>query len=421
VLDLANYSVEVEGGSAHPGGNFFLGQPDPTPGVHFYPAALALRMTPWLMLGVLLLPVGWQQFRAMPATRRDLLIMIGFVLLFVVALSVFPKKLNRYVMPIFPTLGILAAVGWLSTLSAIGYRLSAIGYRLSAIGYRLSIGVLATLAILNAAHWHPYSIAYFNPLLGGTQTGQNTFLIGNGEGLAEAADWFNAQPDITGVVVTANMPLVIQAYLQHGAHATSADAGELAPNTGYVLVYIRNSWDGALPPFDRYYQQVPPVHTVTIHGIDYAWIYDVPQPIAQPLGVQFGEHMTLQGYELDTTALRASGQLTLTVQWQTDAPLAQDYLMFARLLDAKGAPVSQIDIPPAGPQQPTSTWEPLRYLVWRNPLLVPTDLEPGRYWLALGVYDPQSFARLPLDTVPPPDAPDAGAHALLLPVEIMEN
>ncbi len=61
VYTLLRVGVEVEGGSPHMMGNFFLGRNDPAPGPLFYPVALALRMTPWTLAGVVLLAlVGYR-------------------------------------------------------------------------------------------------------------------------------------------------------------------------------------------------------------------------------------------------------------------------------------------------------------------------------------------------------------------------
>jgi hypothetical protein len=94
--------------------------------------------------------------------------------------------------------------------------------------------------------------------------------------------------------------------------------------------------------------------------------------------------------------------------------------MFAHVLNAAGQRVAQIDVPPGGPRAPTSAWHPGHYITWYHPVPLGTDLPPGTYWLAVGLYDPANGARLPLHhTRPPPDAPDDGSGALLLgPVKI---
>jgi 4-amino-4-deoxy-L-arabinose transferase-like glycosyltransferase len=375
------------------------------------------------MLGLLALPLVWRDAPISRASRRDLLTLVVFALLFTLALSLFSKKLNRYIMPAFPALNILAAAGlvWggdkLRRLLCRGRegRLCAPHVVSTAL-----IGIVGALALFNVAWWHPYSIAYFNQALGGAQAGPRVFLIGHGEGLEQAAAWLNQQSDITGVVAATTMKPALQPYLRHGAQASPRDGEELPRATGYVVVYVRNVWDGAVPPFDRFYQQVPPLHTVTIHGVEYAWIYEVPPSIEREINVEFGQGIELHGYDIDSSALRATGVLSLTTQWHATAPLADEYLMFTHLIDDEGQRVAQIDAPPAGADAPTPSWQAGRYRTWVHPIPVPPDLPPGDYWLALGIYRPEDFSRLPVSAEPPPDAPTAGGNALLLPLELDE-
>jgi 4-amino-4-deoxy-L-arabinose transferase-like glycosyltransferase len=409
VYELLRIGVEVEGSSPHVIGNFFLGQATPTPDWRYYPAALALRTTPLTLAGLLLLPLVWHRARELAAARRSLLLLAVFVVLFVLAMSLFPKKLNRYVVPVFPALDILAAAGIVWAIAAL-----ARGHRY--VQRALLVGV-ALAAWLNAAWWHPYGVVAFNQALGGAQAGARTFLLGDGEGLAQAADWLHQQPDITGVTVASTMINSFQPLLKPGVQAVSPGA-ELSEQVGYVLIYLRHTQRGPLrEPFRHFYHHETPLHTVTIHGVTYVWLYQVPPPIAHRLDASFGEHIALRGYDLHTSALTSTGALSLTVQWKADAPPPHDYLLFAHLLNAAGERVAQIDVPPGGPDQPTSAWEPGRVITWAHPLPLPPDLPPGNYWLALGLYDPATGARLPLHgTEPPPAAPEAGPGALLLPV-----
>jgi hypothetical protein len=411
-VELLRGSLEEEGLQPHAWGNYFLGQPVEVPGPLFYPISLALRTTPLTLAGVLLLPLVWRQFRAMPAQRRSLLLLAAFVVFFVLAMSVFPKQFNRYLVPVFPSLDIVAAAGLVGALSWL-----ARGSR--RLRQALLLGV-ALLAWLNAAWWHPYSIAAFNQALGGTRAGAYAFPVGWGEGLGQAAAWLNEQPDITGVRVASSMINSFQPYLRHGARAFTPGGPTLPPDTGYALVYVRDVQRGNIgPPFDQFYPQATPLHTVTIHGVDYAWIYQVPPPIAQRLDATFGEQITLRGYTLHTDALTSTGTLSLTVQWQAQAPPPHEYVLFAHLLTAQGERVAQIDARPAGPDALPTTWEPPRVYTWTHPLPVPPDLPPGEYWLALGLYKPANGARLPLHgAAPPPAAPDAGPNALLRPVAL---
>ncbi|NJK81917.1 MAG: phospholipid carrier-dependent glycosyltransferase [Chloroflexaceae bacterium] len=415
VYELLRFGVQAEGAEPHMQGNFFLGRPTDVPGPLFYPAVLALRSTPITLVGLLLLPLAWRWDGLDAAQRRTLALLAGYVLLFTLAMSLFPKQFNRYLVPVFPALDVLAAVGLWGVASATHNTQNVVFARTA----RLVPLAAGLLTIANAFWWHPYGVAAFNQMLGGAQTGAATFVIGWGEGMEQVADWLNVQPDITGVTVASTMQKTLQPYLRQRAQTVTPPDGALADNTGYVMIDVSHVQRQRLrPPLTDFYPHAVPLHVVTIRGVDYAWIYDVPAPVAQKVGAYFDSQIALQGYTLDTASLRSGGGLALLMQWQAATPPAQDYLLFVHLLDSSGQRISQIDIPPAGPDQPTSSWEVGRYLLWRTPLPAPADLPAGEYWLALGLYDAATFARLPVDAAPPPHAPDAGGHALLLPVRI---
>jgi hypothetical protein len=418
VVDLLRVGVAVEGTAPHVIGNYFLGQPVATPGPLFYPAALVMRTTPIALPGLLLLPLAWRWQALTPALRRDLALLTVCVVLFVVAMSLFAKQLTRYLVPVFPALDILAAVGLLGTLNLLGGRLHNRWHAWAGRAEWATVVLVGALALGNAAWWHPYGVVAFNQALGGTPAAARTFLLGDGEGLGQAARWLNAQPDSTGVTIASTMFQSLQPWLADGVQAVSPD-DELPANAGYALVYIRHAQlTPTRAPFDQFYPAATPLHVVTIHDVDYVWIYDIPAPIEHAVGARFGPAIELHGYELDDTALRASGTLTLALQWQAQAPPAQEYRLFAHLLDSEGQRYAQIDVPPAGPARPTPAWEPGRYVRWSVPLLAPADLPPGDYWLALGLYDPATLARLPVAQPPPAGAPDAGGNALLVPVTV---
>jgi 4-amino-4-deoxy-L-arabinose transferase-like glycosyltransferase len=413
---LLTESVTEEGALPHMWGNFFLGERNDTPGPTFYPVALALRSTPWALLGLLLLPWGWQQARSLPRARRDLLVLVGLVLLFILIMSLSPKKFNRYLVPISAASNIVAAAGLVWGIERLTSHMQRGAQRVRA----LALGGVAAAALVNAAWWHPYGLAAFNQALGGAPAGAYAFAIGWGEGLGQAAEWLNQQPDITGVAIASTMNNSLRPYLRHGAHSLEPPGATLPPEIGYVLVYVRDAQRGLVgPPFDQFYPHAPPLHTVTIHGVDYAWIYQVPPPVAEPLAIQFGEQIELRGYGLDPGELRSAGRLLLTTQWQAQGQPAQDYLLFAHLLNAEGERVGQLDAPPAGPQVPTSAWRAPRVYTWEHPLPVAGDLPPGDYWLALGLYAPATFERLPVQGAPPATAsPLPYRNAVLLPVKI---
>lgn len=400
VYTLLRVGVEVEGGSRHVVPNYFLGRPDPAPGWLYYPVVLALRTTPWTLIGIFGLP--WVlRLPHLVRSPRTIAVLAGFIIVFTVGLSPFAKKLDRYLVAVFPALNILAALGLVGMTKWIARYCGQARLKFALIP------LLSLVAIANALWWHPYGMAYFNPMLGGIRTGIATFLIGEGEGLGEAAAWLNAQPDITGVTITSTMERTLQAALRRGAQVVAARGDQLDPSCGYVVIYIRHMqrWGNAAPPpYDRFYQRVPPLHVVRIHGIDYVHIYHVPRPLPHLVEANFGTGLHLHSYHLDTSTVRASGRITLTLQWQARAPITEDPTLFVHVVNRHGERMGQIDVPPAGPQQLPTSWPLHRYLLWNHPIPLSPTLPAGDYWLALGLYRQQDFSRLPLMTPSPPPA-----------------
>jgi hypothetical protein len=401
--------IEAEGAGTHVSGNFFMGQDIDRPGPLFYPVALALRLTPWALLGLLALPLALR--RAQPANRRDLAALTGFVVFFVLALSLFPNKLNRYLIPAFPTVDILAAIGLMAIAEC---RLQIADWRLDQstiknLQSKIMLGVVSLLAIANTAWYHPYGIAYFNQALGGPPAGANTFLYGTGEGMQQVAAWLNQQPDITGVVTVSPMIQTLQPYMRRGARAINPSDGKLPNKAGYVVVYGRQTQrEALLPPFDQFYGRGVPLHVVTIHGVDYAWIYQAPPPVAQPRPAAFGSAIRLHGFDLASAPQRGQ-QLIFRLLWEISAAPAADYTLFAHLLAPDGQRVAQVDLP-----LPSGGWTPGRYQATELPISIPTDTPPGVYRLAIGLYEPPAGPRLPLTAAAALDPAVDGPDALLL-------
>jgi hypothetical protein len=401
--ELLRLGVEGEGAVPHMLGNYFLGRQDDAPGPLFYPVALAIRLTPWSMLGVFLLAWAWRRAPAPP--RRDLVALAGLVVLFVVALSLFPKKFNRYMLPIFPALDILAAAGLAWGIARVARALESGGRRRLAAAVSTALLGLVLLAVAgNVLVWRSHALAYFNPLLGGPAAGARTFSTGWGEGLEQAAAWLNQQPDITGVLVASTNVPTLQPYLRPGAQSVTPSAA-LPDRTGYVVVYIADvQGDTVWPPFDLFYRKQTPVKTVAINGVDYVWIYQVPPAVAQPRPAAFAGQLELRGFERGAEA-RPGQLLRYKLFWKTLAPPPAP-MIFAHLLDANGKRYAQADLPIA-----TEQWQAQRFYATELGLPLPADVPPGCYQLIVGLYDPATQQRLPIATdipiAPALDGPDA--------------
>jgi 4-amino-4-deoxy-L-arabinose transferase-like glycosyltransferase len=386
------------GGQPHQLGNYFLGTPVADPGPLFYPVALALRLTPWALLGLLLLPLALH--RAPRPERATLLALGAFAACFVLALSMQPKKFDRYALPILPALDILAAAGLLALLGSLA-RLTR-QRRLPTLGITL-VTLLASLTLLI---YQPYYLAYFNPLLGGGPAAQRTLLVGWGEGMHEVGAWLSTRPDLARGGVVAGFPPTLEPFVPATVYDLRAQS--LAYPLNYGVLYSSNVQREMAPEALAVIRQTPPLYTLERHGLRYATVHQLARPYATPLPSEFGPALHLNGYTLE----HAPGRLLLSLSWSVTATSPGGLFVFLHLLDAQGQRVAQLDAPLD--EGLFAAWQAGQQFGGPLPLTLPSELPAGEYRLALGVYDPATGARLPLARQPALPASLAGPQALLV-------
>jgi hypothetical protein len=393
--------VEVEGGNPHATGNFFLGREDLAPGWQFYPTALALRLTPLTMLGLGALGVAllWRRspWLAEQFDWRVLAICALFVLLMIAGLSWFPKKFNRYLVPVFPALTILAAVGWVALIGLLGIWKPRM--------LRMGTSMLGILALVNCFSWFPYYLTAYNQLLGGAQTGTATFQSGWGEGMEQVANWLNRQPDITGVQVASTRTETLQPYLRGGVQALTPGE-QLSEQVGYVVVYLRDAQTRPVTPFDRFFVHQEPVHTVTINDVPYAWIYQVAPVVAHRRPAVFNDAIRLRGFALENSVNNDEQHLQLF--WSQLTQVNQDYALFIHLISDSGERY-QVDLP-----YPAQAFYERRFVTTSVPINAFGALPFGQYRMEIGLYDPSNGTRATLEAPAVLSAATASSNALLL-------
>ena len=378
VVALVTSGVTENGGSPHSNGNFFLGESDAVPGFLFYPTVVAMRSTPITLIGLLLLPLAFGRLSAMQ--RRDISALTLLVLEFVLLLSLFPKQHNRYLVPAFPAIDILAAVGLMRLLDWRAIRTSVASTLFALVGIA---------AALNVAFWHPYEISAFNQLFGGAEAGAQTFLVGWGEGMEQAAAWLNEQPDITTVTTATTLKAPLGVYLRSGT-SIMLPRTDLPEKIGYVVVYVRNVQGvPAEPPFDQFYGRVQPVHTVMIHGVPYVWIYQVAPTVAHAVSADFADTIRLRGYSLAQND--SNGAISVRLAWETLRVSTQDYAAFVHLIGPDGQIYAHVD-----PQLQTSQISAHSFRQASVQLQLPPQAPAGSYRVVVGVYTPNDGQRLAL-------------------------
>jgi hypothetical protein len=110
-------------------------------------------------------------------------------------------------------------------------------------------------------------------------------------------------------------------------------------------------------------------------------------PMDEQMDANFGEQLLLLGYVLDEPSE------TLRLIWQASPQVLADYTVFVHLVDAAGNRLAGSD---GQPPVPTSQWVRDEVVIDERVVPIPDDLPPGDYWLAVGLYHPDTGERLPI-------------------------
>ncbi|MFN8525048.1 MAG: glycosyltransferase family 39 protein [Chloroflexota bacterium] len=247
----------------HGPGNFFLGTAVADPGAWFYPVAVAMRLTPIVVVGLACFAIA----RAPSRSRWQSMMLFDFMLGFLLFVTLAGKKLDRYALPMFPSLDILAALG----IWCVASRLGLLSRTANAIGM-----VVIVAGVQAASLWssYPYPLAYYNPLLGGINAAQRTLLVGWGEGLDQVANYLNAQPNAESSRIAVYYPLTIN--FQGMVRGTVQSFGAPQP-ADYVVDYINAAQRRQTP---REVSGLTADFTATIHGVTFARVYRLSTPRA---------------------------------------------------------------------------------------------------------------------------------------------
>ena len=105
---------------------------------------------------------------------------------------------------------------------------------------------------------------------------------------------------------------------------------------------------------------------------------------------RLGDVATLMGarFEADISNLSAGSPVGVTLVWRVEKTPSVSFHVFLHLLDLDGNLVAQSDGIPAEWSRPTTGWLPGEYISDVHMLTIPSDIQPGNYHLAVGLYTP---------------------------------
>jgi 4-amino-4-deoxy-L-arabinose transferase-like glycosyltransferase len=110
-----------------------------------------------------------------------------------------------------------------------------------------------------------------------------------------------------------------------------------------------------------------------------------------PVDASFADAVKLIGFDLIPEEASPGQQVSLITMWQAQKPL-DEAVFFTHLLGPDGAPLAQSD----QLNVPGYSWSPGEIFLQLHQFILPADIQPGVYPLAVGVYTLPSGERLPL-------------------------
>ncbi len=356
------------GGDAHELGSYWLGKPTPEPGALFYAATLALRTTPVTSIGLLqALAAGFLHREIAPPTgnRHAGWALLAFVLWFGIMLTLGAKKLDRYLLPIFPAVDLLAAWGWTHALCWVAARARQhpLGLRTlraknqpSAITKLPWVGAallgIIPVGLVGIQAWgalaeRPSYLTAFNPLAGGIRAAARTLPVGWGEGLEEAAAYLNDLPGAglgtipvgTGHAAAWYGKNVFGAFYRGASfdlyYDTPVATDLYARDIDWVITYINQEQRGLVDPSVAT-RLGTPLHTVARDGVTLASVYAWPKPFAHTSDRRIGEGLRLLGWQVGDHN-RREGALPVALYWDaTEAAAVPGQRVVIWMKDAAG-------------------------------------------------------------------------------------
>ena len=383
------------GGQPHHSGNYFLGQALADPGPLFYPAVMLLRSTPLSLIGLLLALglAGWQLLRRKWHIPGSLLALLCFCLLFMLLMSVQAKKLDRYLLPIWPSLEIIAAYGlWSLWAKLVSLKHSLLSppnsYSPTQNVSALQIGAVLIQGwqLLNYA---PYYMSYYNPLAGGGPTAEYVMMVGLGEGMDQVGAWLKTRPDLQRGYVLSWIPPTLAPFVSEQVPVRDLRTEYLDKASSYAVLYVRSVQHKENAIAEMTVRANPVLHSIQIHGITFATIHQLPRPFDSALDAQFGDDLALLGFSQQ----QLGSTLVITPSWSVLQDRSGGIVSFVHVIDQTGQTIARVDA--ALDQGMFPSWQAGQKFDSPLPIALPFEQSASAYRIVLGVYQPDG-TRLPL-------------------------
>lgn len=243
---------------------------EPIAPASFYGRTVLGRVTPIHQVFAIAVSIGAVIYAWRTKSISALFWMLMYGVGFLILITFIAKKSDRYALPALVVFPVLTGWGiaWVVTFAQRRWPLMVRNPQ-TFLGAILGGVILLQVAGLSA--WHPYPIAYNNPLFPNVRSLTQQ---GWGEGLDAAARWLNEHPLGDKLFVSSWYPSVFAAYFDGKTMSLSSrDDHRVSFLVAYRNMGGRAPDDIASNVLDEL-KGKQPVHTIEIRGIPYVWIYE---------------------------------------------------------------------------------------------------------------------------------------------------
>ena len=310
------------------GSGFFMGEiSDGNYGRLFYPVVILLKTTPFtLVFSLVSIVCLLYQVRNRKLSTYGIAIIffILYILSFCIIMGSAEKEGGRYILPIFPILDILAAIGFYYCYCSIVGQLEKIkeknqSFNLILFRNATFFSFFVVLFLFQLALLIPLApnfVAYSNPVVfGGPEHVAEIYCTGTGEGLDLAAGYMNSKPDAENLVVACQ-------YWQIFAWYFVGDTVSLDnKSSDYTIFYLSVLQRGFNLDIWNAYQNETPEKIIRLNSIDYCWIYPTHKTQNE------WQIPALPAHSQVDTSLLNNDSVTTKIYWgkSTDIPVTGDW------------------------------------------------------------------------------------------------
>ncbi|MFN2237275.1 MAG: hypothetical protein ACK2U1_23850, partial [Anaerolineales bacterium] len=211
-----------------------------------------------------------------PKVRWLSTVLLIAILIFTIVMTFGIKKFDRYIIPVYAPLDMLAGLGWYTWMLWLKEKSPS---HLRKVVIPIALCFVIILQAISALRIFPNMLAYYNPLMGGGRKAPDVMQIGWGEGLDLAALYLNQKTNAENLAVSSWYGWGPFSFFFNGEtfdidnRILVGNNWENINSSDYIVTYI-HQWQRNLPEdlLSELATQKPE-HTIWINGIEYIRIY----------------------------------------------------------------------------------------------------------------------------------------------------